>query len=235
QPDNTGHPWPNLENGSTFTYVPESFLHSECSTSWVDANHPGGYIALHLAETWSEPFTSLRINKCDNYIPSLTAPNGNQICKSSPSVGIIYQRYVTGSTSTDNNYQHGCEATVYAWGYPYDSSENYNKWFRNGELRFSEWLNMGAYPVVHAPDDHTWWDSGCSNAFTQKTNWVYSGNHQFDYISYEDRGDSTPIPGDLNGDTIVNRQDYDILVANFGNPYTIFDYNVLVGNFGKGV
>ena len=45
----------------------------------------------------------------------------------------------------------------------------------------------------------------------------------------------TPIslPGDLNGDGHVNQADYDLLVANFGNPYTIFDYNVLVGNWGE--
>jgi len=27
--------------------------------------------------------------------------------------------------------------------------------------------------------------------------------------------------------------DFNLLVAKFGNPYTIFDYNDLVGNFGK--
>ena len=43
----------------------------------------------------------------------------------------------------------------------------------------------------------------------------------------------TPKPGDLNGDTHVDIFDYNLLVANFGNPYTIFDYNALVGNFGK--
>ena len=43
----------------------------------------------------------------------------------------------------------------------------------------------------------------------------------------------TPKPGDFNGDGHVNQADYDLLVANFGNPYTIFDYNVLVGNWGK--
>ena len=42
----------------------------------------------------------------------------------------------------------------------------------------------------------------------------------------------TPVPGDFNGDGHVNQADYDLLVANFGNPYTIFDYNTLVGNFG---
>jgi len=41
------------------------------------------------------------------------------------------------------------------------------------------------------------------------------------------------IPGDLDGDGDVDISDYNLLVANFGNPYTIFDYNVLVGNFGK--
>lgn len=40
-------------------------------------------------------------------------------------------------------------------------------------------------------------------------------------------------PGDLNCDGKVDIFDYNILVAKFGNPYTIFDYNNLVGNFGK--
>jgi len=43
----------------------------------------------------------------------------------------------------------------------------------------------------------------------------------------------TPLPGDLNGDGHVNIYDYNLLVTNFGNPYTIFDYNALVGNWGK--
>jgi len=43
----------------------------------------------------------------------------------------------------------------------------------------------------------------------------------------------TPKPGDLNGDGKVDIFDYNILVANFGHPYTIFDYNNLVANFGR--
>ena len=40
-------------------------------------------------------------------------------------------------------------------------------------------------------------------------------------------------PGDLNADGKVDIHDYNKIVANFGDPYTIFDYNVLVGNWGK--
>ena len=43
----------------------------------------------------------------------------------------------------------------------------------------------------------------------------------------------TPKPGDLNGDGKVDINDYNLLLSNFGNPYTIYDYNILVGNFGK--
>lgn len=42
-----------------------------------------------------------------------------------------------------------------------------------------------------------------------------------------------PTPGDLNKDGKVDILDYNLLVSNFGNPYTIFDYNQLVANFGK--
>jgi len=42
-----------------------------------------------------------------------------------------------------------------------------------------------------------------------------------------------PIPGNLNGDNKVDISDYNLLIAGFGNPYTIFDYNQLVANFGK--
>ncbi len=44
---------------------------------------------------------------------------------------------------------------------------------------------------------------------------------------------TTKIPGNLNGDSKVDTADYNIMVANFGRPYTIFDYNLLVANFGK--
>lgn len=40
-------------------------------------------------------------------------------------------------------------------------------------------------------------------------------------------------PGDLNGDGSVNLLDFNLLITNFGNPYTIFNFNDLVSNYGK--
>lgn len=39
--------------------------------------------------------------------------------------------------------------------------------------------------------------------------------------------------GDFNHDGQVNKADYDLLISNFGNPYTIYDYNNLVANYNK--
>jgi hypothetical protein len=44
-------------------------------------------------------------------------------------------------------------------------------------------------------------------------------------------GDVTDV-GDVQGDQ-VNIFDYNLVLSNFGNPYTIFDYNDVVGNFSK--
>lgn len=48
----------------------------------------------------------------------------------------------------------------------------------------------------------------------------------------------TTLPGDIWGkggkpDGKVDMSDFNKMVADFGNPYTIFDYNILVGNWGK--
>lgn len=41
------------------------------------------------------------------------------------------------------------------------------------------------------------------------------------------------IPGDLNKDGFVNLQDYNLFLANYGRPYTIYDYNNIATNFEK--
>jgi len=40
-------------------------------------------------------------------------------------------------------------------------------------------------------------------------------------------------PGDLNQDDAVNLLDFNLLITNFGNPYTILDFNSIISNFGK--
>lgn len=39
--------------------------------------------------------------------------------------------------------------------------------------------------------------------------------------------------GDLNQDDAVNLFDFNLLIAKFGNPYTIFDFNSIVANYGQ--
>jgi hypothetical protein len=43
----------------------------------------------------------------------------------------------------------------------------------------------------------------------------------------------TPFPGDLNGDMYVDLFDYNILIKNWGNPYTVTDFNAVKVNYGK--
>ncbi len=40
-------------------------------------------------------------------------------------------------------------------------------------------------------------------------------------------------PGDLDGDGSVNYVDFNLLISNFGNPYTIVDFNNIISNYGK--
>ncbi|MBP9702473.1 DUF1565 domain-containing protein [Candidatus Woesebacteria bacterium] len=40
-------------------------------------------------------------------------------------------------------------------------------------------------------------------------------------------------PGDLNNDGAVDIKDFNRLISNFGNPYTILDFNLIISNFGK--
>jgi hypothetical protein len=145
----------------------------------------GGYIASHLVELWGEPLSVRRLEMCDNEvrgIPADQSKQGNIICKLSPYVGVVNQRYVQGPGPTpEDKHIIGCEYAVYAWGWKKPEGENlqgkdYAEWFRNGELRLTRWLNLSNETMeVPAPDNHTWWNSQCEAAWHQKTNWLYNG------------------------------------------------------------
>jgi hypothetical protein len=157
----------------------------------------GGYVAAHLYELWGEPLSQKRLNLCDNTLngmPADLSPAGNTICKISPYVGIIFQRYIFGAKSPDEVPSVGCEAVLYAWGYSQPlapaAEQAYQTWFRNGELRFTRWYDLSKEvtpSTIPAPDDHAWWDSHCQNAWQAEGNWLYSGVFRVGQAQYSDQ------------------------------------------------
>lgn len=143
----------------------------------------GGYISTHRLELWGEPLSQIRVDKCDDPlggVPASESERGNAICKLSPHVGTVNQRYVLGPTASLLP-NLGCETVIYAWGWEYPqaptSGQDFETWFRNGELRFSRWINLSDQitSTIPAPDDHAWWDGRCEVAWTGTSNVVYSG------------------------------------------------------------
>lgn len=176
----------------------------------------GGYNNAHLIEEWDAPLSPTRIARCDNPatgVPAAESPRGNLICKASPHVGIVYQGYVwaPGSPPFDR-LDIGCEVTLYAWGWSYPwqpaSGQDYQAWFRNGELRLSMWINLGAVAanVMPAPDDRTWWSNACESAWSSITNYTYNGIYRIGATIYTDTlilplvsaSTATPAGGILN-------------------------------------
>lgn len=181
----TGVDWPSLTAGAKFSFSPESHDYKGyCTNHWVNEQSPGGYIAIYLKESYATG-TSGRDNMCNNLVPASESLSANSICKISPNAGVIEQRYLMPDSG---NYTHGCEMTVYTWGYSYESAENYRNWFRNGELRWSNWLNLGWLSSPKSPDDDGWWGEECSRAWSEKPNWVYTGTYKLTATEYFDEG-----------------------------------------------
>jgi hypothetical protein len=177
----------DCESGVYYPVVDDSLAYAYTPMSVVREGHcvGGGYLVAYRAEMWGEPLSPTRVRLCDNAdtgIPSSESLKGNAICKVSPHVGIVYQRYAWGAGPPPvDEPDVGCEAVVYAWGWPKpqqpSNGQEHETWFRNGELRFTRWINLsGQVPEgVPAPDDHAWWDPRCEPAFSDTTNVVYTG------------------------------------------------------------
>lgn len=154
------------------------------------------YIATQRVEMWGEPLSPLRIDRCDNQttgIPADQSSKGNITCKLSPYVALAYTRYVNGAgPGPEDIAVVGCEATVYAWGWPKpqnagNTGQDYEGWFRNGLLRFSKWFNLtDRASEIPAPDDHAWWNSECERAWSGITNWVHAGRYRIGSTVYTD-------------------------------------------------
>jgi hypothetical protein len=158
----------------------------------------GGYISAQYVEDWGEALTQRRIALCDNPktgIPAEYSPAGNIACKLSPQVGMVYQRYIFGPARQGQRGAVGCEAVIYAWGWPEprnpQTPQDYQAYFRNGELRFTRWHDLtrrtsSANPP--APDNHEWWNTNCSGAWDQAANYLYSGDFMAGSQVYSDHG-----------------------------------------------
>jgi hypothetical protein len=181
--------YPIVSQDLRYTYTPMSVVRDgEC----VD----GGYIATYRADLWGPPLSPSRVGMCNHPVMGIPADQslkGNLVCKVSPYVGVVYQRYVfgPGPTPADKSVG-GCEAVIYAWGGTEPqyatSGQDYQSWFRNGELRFSRWLNLSDQisDDIPAPDDHAWWDAQCERAWTEMPNWLYTGNYKIGFTVYTD-------------------------------------------------
>ena len=156
----------------------------------------GGYISTYRKELWGGPLSQTRIEKCDNSpfgIPASYSEAANMLCKYSPYVGVLEQRYawLAGPPPEDQPLV-GCEVTVNAWGWPkptvVSSGQDYQAWFRNGELRFSRWIDLSTQIEAEIPaaDNHAWWHKWCETAWDGTTNNLYSGIYKIGSTVYTD-------------------------------------------------
>lgn len=185
----SGVHYPVVDHDLRYIYTPMSVRREGQCVS-------GGYLAGYRSELWGTPMSPKRIRMCDDEttgVPASQSPRGNAICKLSPHVGTVYQRYVWGAGPTPaDGAKVGCEAVVYVWGWPEpqhpSSGQDYQTWFRNGELRYSRWINLSGQisDGLPAPDDHAWWNTRCGSAWTSVTNWLYTGVYKIGYTVYTD-------------------------------------------------
>lgn len=180
-----GQAWPELDDGETIKSVPHSL-----AMSGTEAGTYTGSIRLYLEETFDAPNSANRISKVNTYLPTTISPVANAIGKIAQEVALIWQFYVTGVPLTDSEqYSVGCEATVYAWGYPESSENNYRNWIRNGELRWSTYLWVGSYTPATLPAlTDSWWRTTGARALTEKENWIYDGKYRLNSTTYNDNG-----------------------------------------------
>ena len=180
-----GHAWPELEDGETIKSVPQSIAVAE-----TEAGTFTGSIRLYLQETFDAPNSETRIAKVNEYLPIAISPVANAIGRVAQEVALIWQFYLAGSALTGaETYYIGCEATVYAWGYPYDAANNYRDWMRNGELRWSSYLGIGTYTPAELPAiADAWWLTTGARALTEKENWIYDGTYRLGATTYNDDG-----------------------------------------------
>lgn len=182
--------YPVVDHNLTYTHTPMY------TTRWDNTCTGGGFIAAYLYEQWGGPLSQKRQALCDNPtngMPASLSPAGNTICKISPYVGVVHQRYIFGAKTPADLPSVGCEAVLYAWGWSEPLSpptgQQYQTWFRNGELRFTRWYELSNQVTpgnLPEPEDHEWWIPRCQAAWEGEGNWLYSGEFWVGRTIYQD-------------------------------------------------
>lgn len=153
-----------------------------CQTGWNYSKNSGLYLATYLREYFGPANSGSRAVRCDRDIPSGTYSVANKICKTAPHVARVDQRYGGGGNS-------GCEAAIYAWGYPEidTDSKNWKYWMRNGEIAWAGYAQQ--YTGIKSPQDNNFWLGFCDNVWFQKVpntrKQYYTGRYRlypYDYI-----------------------------------------------------
>jgi hypothetical protein len=148
-------------------------------------------------ELWGERCRGFG-SRCDDDATGVPATERQATPSARPAHVGLRTRHVVGAAPAPEDWPIiGCEATVYAWGWQmpnqaHNTGQDYQAWFRNGMLRFSQWLNLGDQTSrIPAPDDDAWWDARCAQAWSGITNWVYSGKYK---IGQEAVTDTLTLP-----------------------------------------
>jgi hypothetical protein len=158
-----------------------------CLPSITDDPVNGGYIASYLTEWWDTPFSEIRTNRCTEFFDPDFYPDACTICLQAPHVGVVYQRNGFPDVAA-GSFGLGTEAVIYVWGYTRNPENDYRNWLRNGELRFSIYLNLTFWDgnsQYRGPHDHAWWNWGGKNAWTAKTNLIYTDIYKLNATRYE--------------------------------------------------
>jgi hypothetical protein len=187
----------DCESGVYFPVIDQDvdYAYTPLAVQVEDRCVTGGYIVTYRTELWDEPLSETRIQNCDDFargIPSSDSPKGNLICKLSPYVGVVYQTYAWGDGLNPGDPPAlGCEGVVYAWGWEKpamaNSGQDYEAYFRNGELRYTRWIDLtGESAEVPPPDDFDWWTPRCETSWSEINNVLYSGVYKVGSTVYTD-------------------------------------------------
>ena len=191
-----GVKWPTVPKGATdgVVYVTRNTTLNPAPT--CDQNNRK-YIGMVFRQDFGTPYSQTRKDLCLRYVHPVWGRTASayNICVDAPYVGRFDQRYGGGPG-------YGCEPVIYAWGYP--ESGPTHKYFRNGELRWMDFVAVAATSVYYSYNDETFWAPKCDAQWRGDYNsggWIYEGIYQKGIyqigdldVFYLDKGDqNTPV------------------------------------------